>query len=612
MIDQILRDKGFELKRKTSKEYSSPCPFCGGVDRFCIWPEDNKAHCIRGCKWKGDDIQLLRDLENMSFKEAKEAVGRPDKGDKPKPSRKSNKSNKPFIHPELGKPDEIYNYTDETGKLLSHVCRYDPKSEGGKKDFRQCKPDGITWSTKGVRQVLYNLPEITKAQDIFFSEGERDTKALKKLGFAATCNLGGAGKLSGQQEKHKILDPLKGKRVFILPDNDEPGRKHSDELANLLFSIAKTIKVINLPGLSENGDVSDFIDIEGADAKHRLIEEVTSAPIWTPPKAYYTLQDLCDIPADNHIPIIDSGILPYNAHALIAGESGVGKSLLRDEIAIHIAMGWDWMGFKIPRARSVAIIQYENSEHTENFRIQRMLKGLGTTIRAVGDRIKFAKRDERFNLSLKGDRVKLMQRVKDLGCEVIIYDCLSNLHTSNENDNIKMREVLDIFTDINAQLKTSCIVIHHFGKPGENPRENQYRVRGAISIMDWAYTVITMTRKPHEEKTLRKIEFVKVRDAKEPKPFYIERDEETFLSKFYDEDSLVPPNLIYTILDDQFNGAVDKQKDLINAIMERTRCAEKTAKRGIKKAVEMKNIYEYQVEKSRAKGYRIPMSGKVE
>jgi hypothetical protein len=257
----------------------------------------------------------------------------------------------------------------------------------------------------------------------------------------------------------------------------------------------------------------------------------------------------------------------------------------------------------------VAIFQFENSEHTEKYRVQKMLKGLGTTIQAVGDRIRYAKRDERFNLTLKGDRAKLLQRVKDLGCEVIIYDCLSNLHTNNENDNIKMREVLDIFTDINAQLKTSCIVIHHFGKPGENPRENQYRVRGAISIMDWAYTVITLTRKPHEEKTLRKIDFVKVRDAKEPKPFYIERDEETFLSRFYDEDSLVPPNLVYTILDDQFNGCVDKQRDLIQAIIGETRCAEKTAKVAIKKAVEMKTIYEYSGENKRAKGYRIPMSG---
>ena len=77
MILQILEGKGFQLKKKTATEHCSPCPFCGGVDRFCIWPESNQYWC-RQCDAKGDDIQLLRDLEGISFEEAKEAVGRGD------------------------------------------------------------------------------------------------------------------------------------------------------------------------------------------------------------------------------------------------------------------------------------------------------------------------------------------------------------------------------------------------------------------------------------------------------------------------------------------------------------------------------------------------------
>jgi RecA-family ATPase len=318
---------------------------------------------------------------------------------------------------------------------------------------------------------------------------------------------------------------------------------------------------------------------------------------------------LYDLPDDNHLPIIDQGIFPYNRHILIAGEGGVGKSLLRLELAIYLAMGWSWMGFDIPRARTVAIFQFENSEQTEKFRIQRMLKGLGTDFKAIGDRIKYARRDERYNLTLKGDRAKLLEKVKALGCEVIIYDCLSNLHDSNENDNVKMRAVLDILTDINAQLGTSCIVIHHFGKPGEMGVDTHYRVRGASSIMDWAYTVITLTKKPHEEKTLRKIQFAKVRDGKEPKPFYVERDDDTFLHRFYDEESLVSPALVHDILSNQFNGYVDRQRELVKAIMAKAQCSERTAKQGVRHAVNMKMLFEFKADDGRSKGYRAPMSG---
>jgi len=81
-----------------------------------------------------------------------------------------------------------YDYTNEDGELLYQVCRLDPKS------FRQRKPDGTggwTWSVKGVRQVLYRLPEVIAASDrgqVFVVEGEKDADTLCSWGFYATCN----------------------------------------------------------------------------------------------------------------------------------------------------------------------------------------------------------------------------------------------------------------------------------------------------------------------------------------------------------------------------------------------------------------------------------------
>jgi archaellum biogenesis ATPase FlaH len=600
-IREAIEHQGFKLIKKTAGEYSCPCPFCGGEDRFCVWPEKNNAWC-RQCDWKGDDIQLLRELEGFSFQEAAVATGKGHKVNNPKSERKPASKKKK-------EPDVTYDYPDEQGKILFQVCRYNLLNGG--KAFSQRRPDGKGgWidNVKGVLLVLYGLPEVIKAQDILFCEGEKNVKDVRKLGYTSTCNPMGAGKIENQHKKHKILDPLKNKNIFILADNDTPGEEHALQVAELAYPIAKSVKIIQFDELPEKGDVSNFIIKHGDKAKDKLFERIIETPEWTPPKAFYTLQEICDLPPDDHIPIIDKGIMPYNSHILIAGESGVGKSMLRLEIALRLAMGWDWMGFHVPRARTVAVFQFENSEHTEQFRIKKMLAGMETTSGAIGDRIKYVKRDERYNLTLKGDREKLFNRVKDLGCEVIIYDCLSNLHSANENDNVKMREVLDVLVDINAKLGTSCIVIHHFGKPSEFEKGNVWRIRGASSIMDWAYTALTFTHKPHEEKTLRKIEFVKVRDGKQPKPFYVERDPETFLCSYYDEESLVSPNLIADVLKEKFDGMAEKQSDLIDLIMERTGCGNRTARTGLKNALKMKVIYESPGQTGRSKSYRLPMS----
>lgn len=65
------------LLRKASStkggEWHGPCPWCGGVDRFHVWPEQDGGrgtYWCRSCGKGGDAIQFLRDCEGMTFKEA--------------------------------------------------------------------------------------------------------------------------------------------------------------------------------------------------------------------------------------------------------------------------------------------------------------------------------------------------------------------------------------------------------------------------------------------------------------------------------------------------------------------------------------------------------------
>jgi len=62
-------------------EYHSPCPSCGGDDRFLSWPQQQGAGCeggtwyCRGCQKGGDCIQFLREYEGKSYKEACTILG---------------------------------------------------------------------------------------------------------------------------------------------------------------------------------------------------------------------------------------------------------------------------------------------------------------------------------------------------------------------------------------------------------------------------------------------------------------------------------------------------------------------------------------------------------
>jgi hypothetical protein len=151
-----------------------------------------------------------------------------------------------------------YRYTDGGGRLLYEVLRLQPK------DFICRRPDGPTsaggwvWDLQGVERVLYRLPEVLTAvardEIVYLVEGEKDADALAALGFAATTHAGGAGRWRPEYAR-----PLRGARVVVIGDNDEPGRRHADSVVACLRRHAAAVGRLELPGVPAKGDVSDWL-----------------------------------------------------------------------------------------------------------------------------------------------------------------------------------------------------------------------------------------------------------------------------------------------------------------------------------------------------------------
>lgn len=161
---------------------------------------------------------------------------------------------------------ETYDYTDYLGNLKYQVVRY------LNKDFRQRQPDPQdsskwTWKIKGLENYfIYNIQNVKKQIDanewVIFVEGEKDADNLNKLGLVSTTVAGGAKSNMGTTDLKKwknYSEQLLGANLAIIPDNDDIGKAYSNNIIGLLKDKCKRLKLIELPGLYNKEDVSDWL-----------------------------------------------------------------------------------------------------------------------------------------------------------------------------------------------------------------------------------------------------------------------------------------------------------------------------------------------------------------
>ena len=248
-----------EVKKPTADGFMTTCPFHPDSKPSLHVDTAKAVWCCHGCKEKGGMVDLEMKLTGCNAPTAvhriAEAVGRND-----------------LLRP-TGRTKAVgtYDYVDEESKLLYQTRRYRDGT------WKVVHPDGTVWrSGKGDRPVLYRLPEVIAAEVVVVLEGEKDCDRFKKTfhksGFAATTNPFGAG--AWQQEFSPVLT---GKRVYIVADNDKPGRDHAESVAKSIHKYAKEVRMVNLPGLELHGDLSDYLDNHTADD---LQQEFDNAPLW--------------------------------------------------------------------------------------------------------------------------------------------------------------------------------------------------------------------------------------------------------------------------------------------------------------------------------------------
>ena len=306
-----IKEKTGHPPQRSGSGYKCHCPAHEDKNPSLSVSQGDKGillHCHKGCPPEDIVAELGLKMADLFWEPLKARPGRNDNG-APQPARcavtaKPSAPVAPKPDPARVKPGsgplrliDTYDYRDEGGKLVFQVCRFEGK------EFRQRRPDpngknGWTWKTKGIRRVLFRLPELLAAvksgKTVFIAEGEKDVLALVKQGFEATSHPGGADN-TGSKWLASYNEPLRGASVVVIADKDDTGRPHAAAVAAKLKPVAKSVKVLELPDVEGKAvkDAHDFFANGGT--PDRLNQLAAQAPEYgtaaaaevLPPPFYY-------------------------------------------------------------------------------------------------------------------------------------------------------------------------------------------------------------------------------------------------------------------------------------------------------------------------------------
>lgn len=163
-----------------------------------------------------------------------------------------------FAHPAHGPASEIYHYLTAEGDLWYVQCRYNLAS--GKKVYCPWTWVGGAWRPEGPPKPkpLYGLERLAAFPDAgcIVVEGEKAAEALKRVIRTQPVLTwwGGAG-----APRSADWEPLRGRKVTVWGDADEPGEKARKVVCDILAGLDCQVNYIDTSKLPSAWDAADAV-----------------------------------------------------------------------------------------------------------------------------------------------------------------------------------------------------------------------------------------------------------------------------------------------------------------------------------------------------------------
>lgn len=373
-----------------------------------------------------------------------------------------------------------YDYFNDDGELVYQVERYEPKT------FRQRRPDGKggwLYNMQGVEAQPYNLHGMimNPKKTVFVVEGEKCADKLIALGAVATTAHGGAGNWKPEINRH-----FEGRKVVIVPDQDDAGDKHASVVINNLIGTAAEIRRVDLPGLTEKQDVYDWFENGGTIEQMRDL--VTAAPVITEttpvepdqdkPKAdTFPLMSISDLMSMPPVKWLIDGVITSHGLSVLYGAPGVGKSFIAIDMALSIAYGREWHGSAVDEG----LVLYIAGEG---------VGGLGKRVKAwqnhhkVGDKAApFVVLPLAVQFREQADVEKLIATISTIEQPIrcIVIDTVArSMLGMEENSSTEIGIFVDACDTIKRMYGCAVLAIHHSGKDASRGMRGSNALLGAV------------------------------------------------------------------------------------------------------------------------------------
>jgi len=516
------------LKQRRAAEWRGACPIHHGTDdNFAVDPATGRWFCHSTCGRGGDILDLEAALNGGDFPTRKAEVFRLVGRIEPEcrsNGAHTNGTSASMAQTEPSKPTgtaggwrevERYPYVDRDGNLLFEVVR--GLKPNGDKGFKQCRPDGnagTVWNLDGITRVPYRLPNVLKADTVYLPEGEKDVHTLEAWGLVASCNPGGSGNSALYAGWAEYFG---GRHIVILPDNDEPGRKHAAAVAAALLSVAASVRIVELPDLPAKGDVSDWRDAGGTLEQFRALAEAAApmdAAALSELRARWGLADgepnhpaagsiltrrLSDIDA-KPVSWLWPGRIARGKVSIIAGNPGLGKSQVTASIAAIVTTGGRW---PVDRSQcEPGDVVFLSAEDDPADTLRPRLEAAGANLHrvhvmdAVISGYTGEGQQENRAFSLQRDLKALSVKLAELGdvAAVVIDPITAYLGEVDSHRNAEVRALLAPLSELAALHGTAIIGVSHLNKSAGT--EALMRVTGSLAFVAAARAAYLVAQEP--------------------------------------------------------------------------------------------------------------------
>jgi len=205
---------------------------------------------------------------------------------------------------------------------------------------------------------------------VFHTEGEKDANRIAALGHCATTVASGSW-------KGVDVGALRDRDVFIVRDMDQAGARKAYNAAQTLHGVAKSIRIVELPGLDgseHNKDVSDWLDKDPRNAE-KFVDICFAAPLWDPSAApppptestntankalRLSYFNECDKTVTK--PWIMKGLFARGETSSWIAPPGAGKSALITAAAVYTTAGQDWRSFRCKERCGALYLAFERGD----------------------------------------------------------------------------------------------------------------------------------------------------------------------------------------------------------------------------------------------------------